>query len=224
MVIVAVIFLPMIDMLNTAFVAEYKNRMNVQAKEARENALSRMTSILKEASRIADGPVTIKTEKGTHSISSGNMAVIAYVPVYDKYTHEVSQSGGQTEFNGFAYALIPETDYFDNGTSGKYVMVEASINTYCTPSETSDFKPDSDCVTDWSSGQTNVLFEGAMPALMPVYDSPFSLSSSNDVDYDNIEVAFGVKDGIVYYPSTSGTSLTEDKIQSINIFCRSVTF
>ncbi|MEW5820081.1 MAG: prepilin-type N-terminal cleavage/methylation domain-containing protein [Cyanobacteriota bacterium] len=219
--LISILFFPMIDLLNRSFMVEYDNRQNVESKEAADLALNRMTNILKEASYIYDGTVNIPTEMGAYPVTNGENCIIALIPAYDS-SGDIVQGAGETEFNAYAYALIPSymmsTDY-ESGSNDQ-VFVE-SFNTFYCQSDTDDpRKPTSTCEDDWTgTGSTNIIFEGAKPGN---FGSAYT-SSLEPVSANKIEVAFAAKDGKKYYHSAEeGPSIDEKNIQSTDIFLRNV--
>lgn len=216
--LMTILFFPMIELLNSSFLVEYDNRMNVESKEFREIALNRMSSTLKQASYLYDTNVTIPTEKGTYEVTPGSSAIVAIIPSYDE-DGDLIQDDTDTEFDAYTYALIPASQYYANSTSTDMVLVETYNNFNCTTTTDDPTKPASTCETDWSDASTNVIIEKAKPGNFATYSSTFTKLTSSQ-----IEIVFGSKNGIIYYPATSGTSIPSENIHSTNIFCRNVSF
>lgn len=216
--LITILFFPMIELLNSSFLAEYNNRMNVETKGFREIALNRMSSTLKQASYLYDTSITIPTEKGSYTVTPGSTAIVALIPSYDE-DGDIIQTDNDTEFDAYTYALIPANEYYSNTTSTDMVLVESYNNFICTTTTDDPTKPASTCETNWTdTASTNVIFEKAKPGRFTSYYSTFNNKTSSQ-----IEIVFGSKDGIIYYPATSGTSIPSDNIQSIDIFCRNVS-
>ena len=220
LLLITILFFPMIDLLNSGFKAEYKNRLSVEAKEFRETALNRVSSTLKEASYIyEDGSVTIPAGMGSAVVTTGTDAVIALVPAYDDDGNLIVDDG-QTLFDAYAYALVSAYYFGETQDYEAKVMVEAHDRFYCDASANYSRVPASMCQTDWTeTGITNIIFDSAKPgSFEDDYNAPFTAESNN-----LIEIIFGQKEGQIYYPSEEGEEeISAKHTQSVNIFCRNV--
>lgn len=217
LLLVAILFFPIVELLNKAFMSEYKNRINVEAKENRDLALNRITSTLKEASYIYTVNIDIPTESGTSTITPNNNGIAALIPVYDE-NGDVLRSAGQSLFDAYSYSLIPANEYFDNSTNTDMVLVETYNSFYCDTYADDYSKPTSSCQTDWSeSGHSNVIADKAKPGVFLNIVTPFNLKNS-----DVLEITFAAKKGQIYYPSNTGPTITSKYVHAADIYCRNV--
>lgn len=217
LLLVGIIFLPIVEMVNRAFISEFKNRINVEAKENRDLSLGRVSSNLKGASYIysSTSQMVLPTDIGTYQMTPGTDGIAALVPVYDD-NGEVVRDGDDSQFDAYAYALVPANQYYENTSSTDKVLIETYNRFYCAAPEDDPSHPTTNCETDWtSSGESNVIFEDAKPGVFLNYTSPFVLSGS-----DVIKVVFAANKGQIYYPATSGVDVNSKFVHSTDIFCR----
>lgn len=213
---------PIIDLLNSSFMAEYKNRVNVEAKEFREIALYRMSTTLRETSYLVSSSVTIPVgDSSTYVITPGTDSIVALVPVFNTDGEaDYDTDTGETTFNAYAYALIPRNEFYSGYTGSDKVLVESSTSFSCAVESDDHLTPTSDCTTDWtSSGTTNVIFDDAIPASFANYASPFDINSSRNY----VKAVFGVKNGKIYFPDDTADSIDDKYLESIDIWCRNVS-
>lgn len=222
--IISIIFLPLVDVLSKAYSAEYKNRLNTNAKESIEIALSNMSSKLEEASYLYTSSVTIPTVSGTTTANPASNAVIALIPLFNS-NGDPAYSSGYATYLGIAYTLLPASTYDSSDNTNNYVLVQTNKYIYCQTS-TDQVTPSGTCTTDWvTSGNTYLIFKNAKPGSFSNYSytSPIvNLGSSDSSKYYEVKMAFGYKEGYVYFPSTSGTSISNNNMRSTDIFCRNV--
>ncbi|MGD9580212.1 MAG: PilW family protein [Vampirovibrionia bacterium] len=222
--LIVILFFPMIELLNSSFLAEYNNRMNVEAKEFREIALNRMSSTIKQASYIypSGTKITIPTENGSYEATVGSNAIAILVPSYDE-DGDLIQEDTNTEFDAYTYALVPASNYYSNSSSSDMVLVETYNNFDAATTDAEPTTPSTTPTTDWSgsTAMTNIIFDGAKPGSFESYTSTFS-----NAEPSQIEIVFGSKNGKIYYPAsgTNTTTIPYKNIHSINVFCRNYSF
>jgi hypothetical protein len=160
--------------------------------------------------------ITIPVPAGTYSVTPDHNAVAAMVPVFDASGDPV-RLNDQTQFNAYAYSIVPESEYFASSNSDKSVLVETSTTFYCSTTASSELTPTDSCETDWSNGTTNLIFKEAVPYNFEDFQYPFEVSNGN-----HIKVVFGVKEGTLYFPESGSVSIDPKYIESIDIWCRNV--
>lgn len=222
--IISIIFLPLVDVLSKAYSAEYKNRLNTNAKETIEIAMNNMSSKLEEASYLYTSSVTIPTITGTAVADPASNAVVALLPLFNS-NGDASYSGGYATYFGLAYTLLPASTYDSTDNTNNYVLVQTYKYVYCQTS-TDQVTPSGSCTTDWvTGGNTYLIFKNAKPGSFSNYGytSPIvNLGSTDGSKNYEVKMAFGYKEGYVYFPSSSGTSISSNNMRSSDIFCRNV--
>lgn len=227
LVLVTILFIPMIDLLNRSFITEYKNRLNVETKEARDSVLNRMTSVLKSASYIHDGSLNVPTPMGASYISSSYNGTIVFVPQIDENTGDIKQEGDYVVYDAYAYGLIDAymfSDDFDYSNYEDKVLVESYKTIKCAPLSNEVRTPDTtDCdsgysLDDWGeSGITNPIYKKVKPGQFDYYSTSF-----NKVNDRQMELAFASKEGQMYYSAGWGDYVEPKYIHSVDINLRNV--
>jgi prepilin-type N-terminal cleavage/methylation domain-containing protein len=226
MVIVAILFIPMIEMLNNAFMAEYANRVNIEAKELRESTFNRMFSNLREASYIYpdDTHLYVASESGMLSLIIGENAFAALVPVFED-GEDVTSVTSRT-FKGYAYGIVNAYEYGSDiaGGSEKKFLIEAYAEMTCDVDDDNTAVPDSayGCSIFWPGedyATTTILVEDIKEADFTNFTEPFDTSTSG-----NIEVTLATKEGVVYYPGEYGPTIDDKFVHSIDIFSRNLAY
>lgn len=215
--LVTILFFPMLDLLNSAFMSEYNTRLNVESKENRDYALSRMMETINEASYIYEGTVTIPTPESSYTLITPYDALVVYAPVYDDNGDQVTLNG-QFQYEGFAYGLVPSQMFTNDYNDSAYSLIETYNKHYCNGSSIDTRIPEmSSCSTDWTDdATTNLLVEKVYPGKLDGYTT-----SMIDVSTQEVELAFAAKEGKVYYATDYAQENIDSKhIHSVNIFLR----
>lgn len=236
--LIAVITLPMVDILSSTFLIECENRQNVKAKEFRELALNRMSSTLKNASFIADDThpaIVIPVGDSTYQFTPGYDGIVALVPKYKQCTggfssdcYDVERDGAQTEFKAYAYSLVPNY-LFDNNSSATYaemVLVESYTEFSCTPLASNPVEVSAACELDWSNlpdTKTNIIFNKALPGSFSETTKTFDIVQTNNYHEANlVNISFGVQGGTLYYPAGYGEKINNENTHAVSVLALNV--